>query len=202
MKILCHVVMCDTGLAPNPFHGYCTTAVCTPSHRNAKLEPGDWIVGHTSASATKPRHLVYAMRVDEILGLDAYFRDARFQAKKPRADGTAEDCCGDNIYFKHDNVWCWISPSLHDDSRSHMKDIGKGNPRAFISEHFFYFGENSPPIESSMRYILHAGQSYHYVRSNQATDFVQWLDAHHGPAGLKGSPRDLPQPLGSGCGSC
>ena len=34
MKLFSHIVKDDLGVAPNPFHGYCTTALCTPSgHR-------------------------------------------------------------------------------------------------------------------------------------------------------------------------
>ena len=32
MKLYSHIFTADTGLAPNPFHGYCTSALCTPSH--------------------------------------------------------------------------------------------------------------------------------------------------------------------------
>jgi hypothetical protein len=43
MRLCSHVVTCDSGLAPNPFHGYCTSAVCTPSHMNARLEKCEWL---------------------------------------------------------------------------------------------------------------------------------------------------------------
>ena len=40
MRIARHVVTQDTGLAPNPFHGFCTSALCTPSHMDASLQQG------------------------------------------------------------------------------------------------------------------------------------------------------------------
>jgi hypothetical protein len=59
MRLCSHVVTDDTGFAPNPFHGYCTGAVCTPSHKSAGLKEGDWLIGH---STKKDGHrLVYAM---------------------------------------------------------------------------------------------------------------------------------------------
>jgi len=81
MKLCSHVIKHDCGLAPNPFHGYCTTALCTPSHMRARLEEGDWLIG------VSPRRdgnrLVYAMRISECLSMNEYFHDERFESKKP-----------------------------------------------------------------------------------------------------------------------
>ncbi len=46
MKYCFYRMRHDTGFAPNPYHGYCTLAACTPNHMRAKLEPGDIIVGY------------------------------------------------------------------------------------------------------------------------------------------------------------
>ncbi|WP_155628852.1 Nmad2 family putative nucleotide modification protein [Burkholderia stagnalis] len=54
MKLLKYVMTSDSGLAPNPYFGVCSLALCTPNHMNAKLKPGDWIVGH-SCKATGHR---------------------------------------------------------------------------------------------------------------------------------------------------
>jgi hypothetical protein len=73
MKLDSHVVMGDAGLAPNPFHGWLTTALCTPSHMNRRLEVSNWLIGHSSARANDPHCLVYAMNVCEVLTMDKYF---------------------------------------------------------------------------------------------------------------------------------
>lgn len=44
-KACFYVMTVDTGFAPNPFHGVCTLAACTPNHCKAGLELGDLIVG-------------------------------------------------------------------------------------------------------------------------------------------------------------
>jgi hypothetical protein len=44
-KACFYIMTVDTGFAPNPFHGVCTLAACTPNHCKANLEPGDLIVG-------------------------------------------------------------------------------------------------------------------------------------------------------------
>ena len=100
MKLCSHIVMTDTGLAPNPFHGYCTSALCTPSHMGVRrLERGDWLIGTTSAA--DGNKLLYAMRISEVMTLKRYSEDQRFTAKKPRGrEGPPENQCGDNIYYQ------------------------------------------------------------------------------------------------------
>ena len=61
MKICVYTLTADTGFAPNPFHGTCTLAACTPNHMGAKLVKGDWIAGFFTNAKTPC--LVYAMRV-------------------------------------------------------------------------------------------------------------------------------------------
>lgn len=46
MSYFSYVVEHDYGLAPNPFGGYCSLAVCKPGIRgNENLKIGDWIIG-------------------------------------------------------------------------------------------------------------------------------------------------------------
>src|SRR5207244_8067932 len=97
---LCTYIMTDdTGLAPNPFWGYCTLAVCTPNHmgvlpRDDKL----WIAGFSQKKYGNK--LVYAMRVDEDLDFNAYYNDPRFADKRPNIWGTWRDVVGDNMYYR------------------------------------------------------------------------------------------------------
>ena len=55
----------DTGLAPNPYYGWCTLAVCTPNHQGARLINGDWVAGFL----TKERDykFVYLFQIEERL---------------------------------------------------------------------------------------------------------------------------------------
>ncbi|MFC1451894.1 hypothetical protein ACFLSJ_00955 [Verrucomicrobiota bacterium] len=39
-KICSYVMTTDTGFAPDPFHGRCTLAACTPNHVNARRREG------------------------------------------------------------------------------------------------------------------------------------------------------------------
>lgn len=77
MRLCSYVVKNDKGLAPNPFWGYCTLALCTPNHMGIKAEKGDWLVGNSSVA--KGNKLIFAMQVEEILSFDQYYNDPRFK---------------------------------------------------------------------------------------------------------------------------
>lgn len=69
MPTLCtYVVTSDTGMAPNPYHGWCTLTVCTPNHQGARLEKGDWIAGFLGVA--RGGRLVHLLEVEERIGLD------------------------------------------------------------------------------------------------------------------------------------
>ena len=79
----------DSGLAPNPFGGFCTLVVCKPEIRKSgNLSVGDWIFGTGSKAIEKntgiqcQRNLIYAMQVGEIIGMNDYWQDPRFNYKK------------------------------------------------------------------------------------------------------------------------
>lgn len=194
MRFCSYVVKDDTGFAPNPFGGYCTLAACTPNHQGLRLEPGDWVVG-TSAVAAGNR-LIYAMRISEVLGFDDYYRDSRFAAKKPRAGGW-QDQCGGNIYFR-DAAGQWVQGLAFHHTRP--DDIRKDtrHPRAFISDHFFYFAEKPPPFPGRYAALIQTRQGCrcsHEPKTVRA--FVKWLEKTYSP-GKHAEPRDRDKAGGEG----
>ncbi|MCC7484242.1 MAG: hypothetical protein IT529_04575 [Burkholderiales bacterium] len=70
-KLYTYVMRHDAGLAPNPFWGWCTLAVCTPNHQGSRVEPGDWIAGFQDKS--RGYRLVYAMEVAERIHMMRHF---------------------------------------------------------------------------------------------------------------------------------
>ena len=188
MRLCSHVITDDTGLAPNPFHGYCTSAVCTPSHMNLKLEKGDWLIGNSPNE--DGNRLVYAMRISDVLSMNQYFHDDRFKDKKPKPDGTLEEQCGDNIYFQ-DGHWKRMPSRFHNDCDNFSKDIGKnfaGHP-VFVAEHFYYFGRRRVDIPDHLVDVIQKTQGSHYS-DHLADDFVTWLKANH-ELGVRGMPSDM-----------
>src|SRR3989304_6202579 len=99
MSIYSYVLRYDDGVAPNPYYGYCTLAVCKPIIRR-KAQSGDWIIGTGSKKNVNydndiPR-IIYAIQVQEVLPLTAYYDDSRFRDKKPKS--FTKLWTGDNFY--------------------------------------------------------------------------------------------------------
>lgn len=86
----------DAGLAPSPFGGTCTLAVCTPNHQGSRAKARDWIAGVSDKQ--RGYKLIHVREVDERIHMSDYFKDERFAVKKPILNGTAQQRCGDNFY--------------------------------------------------------------------------------------------------------
>ena len=179
-KYLFYKITHDSGFAPNPFWGYLTLAACTPNHMRANLQKGDWIIGIESkilASERKKANLnpdidqslIYIAKVDEVLTLDEYFRDPRFEKKKFRRSRNYKERRGDNVYYIEDGKQKWLRGHDHepdelynlpdDEVFFYVEDLEKlwkdkeaqkkygailqdirGN-KVFISKEFLYFGD-------------------------------------------------------------
>lgn len=191
MRLCSHVVVSDTGLAPNPFFGYCTTALCTPSHMRARANQGDWLVGNSPKA--DGNRLVYAMRVSQVLSMDQYFSDRRFDAKKPDPDGDLTQQCGDNLYFRESGgSWSRAASRFHNDCDSFVRDVGRdfrGRP-VFVSDHFYYFGSNRVPIPEHLSEVVQDRQGIKWTTGNLVHDFLKWLESGRQP-GVLGRPSDM-----------
>jgi Nucleotide modification associated domain 2 len=184
MQLCSHVIKYDGGLAPNPFYGFCTTALCTPSHTRAKLKEGDWLIGVSpKADGNK---LVYAMRISQTLSMNEYFHDARFESKKPKMDGTAIEQCGDNIYYQRGTKWTRLPSPFHNDPHDFSKDAGC---HVFVAEHFYYFGDKRVTLPDYLKGVIQDRHGISY-KNDLAGRFVSWLEANYKP-GRIGEPHDL-----------
>jgi Nucleotide modification associated domain 2 len=186
--LLSYVVRYDRGLAPNPFWGYCTLAVCTPNHMNAKAEKGDWIFGNLGKN--RGWKFVYAMQVDQILEFDDYFHDPRFINKKPKLDGTWQDRCGDNMYFLNSGRhYQQLSNPFHCNSDVVQKDTRY--PRVFIGRHFYYLGKNAEAIPPDFRSLICHGKGIRWHRDAKINEgFLTWLRMNFKPDQPLGEPLD------------
>jgi len=156
-RIHSYVVRYDSGFAPNPFYGYCTLATCKPDIRES-ARVGDWVIGSGSAdrSVNRGGHLVYGMRVTEVLTFDQYSTDSRFESKKPFRNGSRKQSCGDNIYFRQNANSAWRQrDSFHsnDDGAIKIEHVTRdtGVNRVLISNDFIYFGGTGPEIPEELR---------------------------------------------------
>ena len=191
MKLLKYVMTSDSGLAPNPYFDVCSLALCTPNHMNAKLKPGDWIVGH-SCKATGHR-LVYAMRLTKVLGMDEYFRS--FPDKHPEPGGSVERQYGDNMYFREDGRWARLPSAEHNSEASFRQDRGRPVYLAEHADSFWYFGaDNAMPelqgFADKFPWLIHDRHGIRYIHdTGRIQAFAEWLLSLEG-SGLLGKPRD------------
>lgn len=189
----------DYGLAPNPFGNYCTIAVCKPNLRKSQnLNIGDWIIGTGSKSLEKSSglkcvsRLIYAMQVSEIIDLNSYWLDSRFQYKKPVMNGTLRTIFGDNFYYLNDDKkWAQID-SAHNNIDGKFNDEhfrkDTGGKNALISEVFYFFGQNAPALPISLLGVCHTTQGLKIVYPEELADlFLEWLHSNFEP-GVQGLP--------------
>lgn len=151
MRLHSYRVARDFGFALNPFHNFCTLATCKPViRRTAQID--DWIVGTGSRQNSRENHIVYAMRVTEILTFDKYRSDPRFHCKKPVLTGSLKYAYGDNIYHRDVHTNSWIqedSHHSHADGTPNQKNIHRdtsSTDRVLVSTEFYYWGGDGPQI--------------------------------------------------------
>lgn len=155
----------DFGLAPNPFGGYCTLAVCKPTIRNNRnLRMGDWIIGTGSAKLKKLHYLIFAMQAEEIITLNEYWKDPRFQYKKPVINGSLTQIYGDNFYHQNRRTKEWIQEnSAHSlrgglTNEKHLR-VDTDGKYVLISKTFYYFGDKAIPIPKRYWEICSEGRN-------------------------------------------
>lgn len=187
MRLCSYVVKNDKGLAPNPFWGYCTLAVCTPNHMGIRAHKGDWFIG--IGTVKRGNKLIFAMQVFERLDFDAYYRDSRFKKKKPDVRGSWRRRCGDNMYFKNvKGEWQQHATHFHWTKKDIEKDLRY--PYVFIAEHFYYFGENAPPIPERYSDLIIKRQGCNCTHDPTVVKgFLKWLENSYEP-GVHGEPLD------------
>jgi hypothetical protein len=191
LKLLKYVMTHDTGLAPNPYFGACSLALCTPNHMNARLEPGDWVVGHSSRG--DGQRLVYAMRLTNVLDMPTYF--TAFPEKRPDPRGSYERQCGDNMYYRDGDRWVRLPSAEHNTPECFSADQGR---RVYVAEgadNYWYFGAASflPELDGfadRFPWLIKDRQGFSYVRDMaHIAAFADWL-LELGKRGLIGKPRD------------
>ncbi|CAN5604086.1 hypothetical protein BH09PSE5_BH09PSE5_44070 [soil metagenome] len=129
------------------------------------------------------------MRVDEVLGLGEYWRDARFRAKRPGSKNSPGDHPPDNFYKPgRDGTLVRVDNPLHGADLA-SSDISGRN--AIVSRHFWYFGDQSPQLPTDLIHLVHSGQGHSLHVNRHDGDLAtlqQWLS--HWPRGVLGAPID------------
>ena len=195
LRLFCYKQTHDTGFAPNPFHGVCTLTTCKPGIRLSKRR-GDWIAGFTSGAVTHGRdrvgheRLIYLMQIGEVLPIECYFSDPRFEAKRASAPSDATAKCtssiGDNIYELRDGTWIQHTNRSHN-QRDIATDLSGKN--ALIAKEFYYFGSEALVVPDEIRPRIPRAQALHGWQTKDEGRVMAFLDfvRSHGP-GIHAKP--------------
>lgn len=186
-RVLSYVVASDTGLAPNVTGDICTLGVCKPVVRRI-AEKGDLILGLSIAKDERHK-VIYAMQVSEKLSYEAYFKEPRFELKKP-----IHDPAGDNFFQMEDNHL-----QIAFDNAAHFGKPGAikrdlNSPVVLIGERYWYFGEKAPLLPASLHgtKLSLPDRSRRGHRVTQDREHIQQLMAmlNSYETGTHGRPRD------------
>jgi len=194
----------DFGLAPNPFGGYCTLAVCKPTIRNNKdLKLGDWIIGTGSAKLKMLHHLIFAMQVEEKITMQEYWDDPRFQYKKPVINGSLVQMYGDNFYHVDAKTKKWKQENCAHSliggrtNEEHLR-VDTGGKFVLISTTFIYFGDKAIQIPKRFLEVCSEGRNMKgpSIPLKTADNFILWLMGKY-ELGIHGDPINWKQHLNS-----
>lgn len=189
-KLFSYIVARDTGLAPNPFWGKLTLAVCKPQIRSSARE-GDIIVGLT------PRPLgyglVYAAVVSETLSFSEYFQDIRFQKKKPQMTSPDQkNRAGDNFYMPTEEGYTqlWSLHSNADGTENKEKKVRDLSGKyVLIGNEYYYYGNASLILPDNLSF-LQVGRGHRCTfTTDQLIKFSRYVDTLI--PGLWGNPRNI-----------
>jgi hypothetical protein len=193
-----YVVARDFGFAPNPFYGVCTLATCKPIVRRvAKI--GDWVIGTGSKEYDSIGHLVFAMRISEILTFSDYWKDPRFQHKKPNMRGSWKQAFGDNIYHRTTTAGAWIQENSH-----HSYEGGAPNPENIEHDtrtpkvlvagaEFVYWGGKAPIIPVELRKVCAVRGHKSRFPEEFVSRFLSWIKSLDA-SGYMGDPSEFGRP--------
>ncbi len=195
MRIFSYKIEHDLGLAPNPFGGFCTLAVCKPQIRkNKNLKLGDWVVGTGSNKLGKLHKLIFAMKVEEKLTFEEYWDDPRFLYKRPVINGSLVQMYGDNIYHRDAKTNVWVQ-----EDSAHSLESGRENAKhkstdlggrfVLVSQHFYYFGKKAIQIPKELLEVCSNGRNSKIdaIPVGIRSQFVAWIESA-ASKGIHGDP--------------
>lgn len=187
MRLYSYILVHDSGFAPNPFWGTCTLATCKPKIR-LTAQKGDWIVGLSRKA--EGNRIIYAMEVEDVLSVAAYFNDQRFENKKPDySKRLAIYRRGDNIYkplpigdFEQLKSQHTINPNMAEYHK--RRDLGGMN--VLISQKYSYFGQKMVELPKKFQIII-SGRGHKCRFSPEVIhDFCEFIS--HQSTGIHARP--------------
>lgn len=163
--LYCYTMTHDTGFAPNPI-GVLTLATCKPTIRRC-AEKGTWISGwagvkvYTSKDKKnyvtgKAQQLIYLARITDKLSFAEYWKNEKFEYKKPEDSND----CGDNIYEPIEGKENEFNDPLPNGGGHGLneKSHDLSGRYVLICDEFYYFGVENPldvkPIIKDKNFVV------------------------------------------------
>jgi hypothetical protein len=204
-RLFSYTIPVDDGAAPNPFGGMCTLTICKPDIRRV-AKKGDWVAGLGAVSAPSGNlqgRLVYAMRVDEVVPLKEYDRQAPKRWPHRIPNRSSLDLCarlGDCIYD-------YSGPVMRQRLGVHLEgDIERdlSGENALVSWHFYYFGRKAIPLRRDLLPICHQTQGHKSdANATLVQPFILWIESYKNGPGMHGWPDTIIDWVGHhGCDEC
>ena len=190
----------DRGLAPNPFFGICSLAVCKPKIRK-KAEIGDFVIGTSSYDRDRVRRsrvagggAVLIMRVTDVTCFDDYHAD--HPRKRPDMRGSRMRRGGDAIYHRDPVTGEWIqADSLHSHPGGRLsaadlrRDTGL-TENILLSEDFTYWGRQAVALPAHLgMFTRKEVREQHEFSAAAKAAFIAWATPRLG-RGRVGEPID------------
>jgi len=184
-RVFSYVVAYDSGFAPNPFKGLLTLACCKPKIRRT-AGVGDIVVGLSS----RCERVVYAAKVAEVIGFEEYWKDPRYEDRRPRMDSPRRvDRRGDNIYEPIPGGYRQLhSNHSHRDGTENpgQKQTDLQGQNVLVCEKFTYWGGAGPDLSEELEFLT-IGRNHRCRFSEEEVETVtRWFATL--PGGVFGAP--------------
>lgn len=178
MNILSYVITHDYGFAPNPYGDFLSLATCKPVLRkHAKV--GDIILATGSVKTVGNGKIVYAAIVSEIVSLEDYGSNSRYEQKMPPLNQS-----GDSIYYWEGDTVIQRENQYHGKADIEH-DVSGCN--VLLCEEFWYYGKDATEVPTNLIDVVKKGPGYKRIESPELiNDFTQWL--RDKPKGIRGNP--------------
>lgn len=190
MRVWSYVITTDSGAAPNYDQPAVTLAVCKPRIRRS-AQIGDLVMAFNGATLARNPHSVrWAGIVSEVISLDEYWRDRRFDGKRP-----GRSAAPDNIYRLEGETWIQVPNSTHD-SRNVQTDLSGAN--ALVFGEVWHFADKAPELPPAFDLRVTANrriEPLRHIAENERVELEGWLAAHN--QGLPAGPKDALRSCGA-----
>lgn len=199
-KIYSYVLRYDDGVAPNPYGGICTLAICKPVIRK-KAQIGDWVIGTGSLKLGLGDTLVYAMKITKILSFEEYdaLCKTKLHIKIPQIDSdNAIAHKGDCIYdFSSRDT---VSPKQRAGAHKPCeRDRDLSGLNVLLSNHFYYFGDSAIFLPTLFLNFQKKGRGHRIISDQHlVNEFEKWI-SNYKLNSLYGEPQ---KKACSSCNSC